>query len=60
MGDVEVEALMITMHHSLAEAEAETPGDTLRDADTLADTLAELKCEKVGETPTDVKIASQV
>ena len=60
VGDVEVEALVITMHYSLAEAEAETPGDTLRDADTLTDTLAELKSEKVGETPTDVKIASQV
>ena len=60
VGDVEVEALMITMHHSLAEAEAETPGDTLRDAETLADTLAELKCEKVGETPTDLKAAPPV
>ena len=49
-----------TMHYSLAEAEAETPGDTLRDADTLTDTLAELKSEKVSKTPTDVKIASQV
>ena len=31
MGDVEVEALVNTLYHSLAEVEAETPGDTLRD-----------------------------
>ena len=62
--DVEVRALVITMHYSLAQAQLKIPGETLRDvetdasADTLPDTLAELKSKKVGETLTDVKIAS--
>ena len=64
--DVEVRALVITMHYSLAQAQLEIPGETLRDvgtdasADTLPDTLAELKSKKVGETLTDEKIASEV
>ena len=66
MRDVEVRALVITMHYSVAQAQLKIAGETLRDvetdalADTLPDTLAELKSEKVGETLTDVKIASQV
>ena len=58
---MEAKALVITMHHSLAEEEAETPGDTLRDveteasADTLGDRLAEVKAEKVGGTLADVE-----
>ena len=66
MRDVEVRALVITMHYSLAQAQVKIPGETLRDmqtdasADTLPDTLAELKSKKVGETLTDVKIASDV
>ena len=60
--DVQVTALVISMHYSLAQAQLQIPGETLRDvetdasADTLPDTLAELKCKKVGETVTDVKI----
>ena len=56
MGDLQTEALFNTMHQSLAEVEAETPGDTLRDTEaeassgTLADSLAEVKAKKVGET----------
>ena len=62
--DVEVRALVITMHYSLAQAQVKIPGETLRDmqtdasADTLPDTLPELKSKKVGETLTDVKGAS--
>ena len=60
--DVEVRALVITMHYSLAQAQLQIPGETLRDvetdasANTLPDTLAELKSKKVGKTLTDVKI----
>ena len=66
MGDVEVKALVNTMHQSLTEVEGETPGDTLRDvepealADTLADRLAEVKAEKVDKTLTAIKSASQL
>ena len=44
----------------------EIPGETLREvetdvsADKLPDTLAEIKSEKVGETLTDMNIASEV
>ena len=64
--DVEVSALVITIHYSLAQAQLKIPGETLRDmqtdasADTLPDTLPELKSKKVGKTLTDVKIASYV
>ena len=60
-GDVEAKALVIAMHHSLAEVEAETPGDTLHDveteasADTLGDSLAEVKATKVGGTLADLE-----
>ena len=56
MGDVQIEGIFKTMHQSLAEVKAETPGDTLHDAKTealsgtLADSLAEVKAKKVGET----------
>ena len=66
MRDVEVSALVITIHYSLAQAQLKIPGETLRHvqtdalADTLPDTLAELKSKKVGDTLTDVKIASEV
>ena len=49
---VEVRALVITMHYSLAQAQLKIPCDTLRDvetdasADTLPDTVADLKREK--------------
>lgn len=54
VADVEVEGLVNTLHHSLTEVEAETPGDTLCDvkaealADRLTDRLAEVKAGKVG------------
>ena len=63
---MQVRALVITMHFSLAQAQLQIPGETLRDvqtnalADTLPNTLAELKSKKVGETLTDVNIASEV
>ena len=63
---MQVSAVVITMHYSLAQAQFKIPGETLRDvetdalADTLPDTLTELKSKKVGETLTDVKIASEV
>ena len=41
-----------TMHQSLAEKAAAAP------TDTLTDSLAEVKAQKVGETQTDVKGAS--
>ena len=56
VGDLEVRALVITMHYSLAQAQSEIPGHTLREgktdalADALPDTLAELKSEKVGNS----------
>ena len=52
MGDVETKAPINTMHQSLAEEEAEVSEDT------LADSLAEVKAQKVGVTLTDVKDAS--
>ena len=66
MGDVEVKAVVMTMPHSLAEAQAKTPGHNLQDvetdasAKTLAETLPELKSEKVSMTLTDARIASKV
>lgn len=54
--DLDVRALVITMHYNLAQAQSEIPGHTLREvetdalADTLPDTLAELKSEKVGDS----------
>ena len=63
VGDVEVLALVITMHYSLAQAQLAIPGETLRDvetdasADTLPNTLAELKIKTVGKTLTDMNIA---
>lgn len=66
VGDVETEVLINTMHQSLAEVEAETPGDPVRDVeaeasvDTLSYRLPEVKADKVGETLTDVKGASLV
>ena len=62
--DVEVEAVVNKMHHSLAEVEAEKPVDTLRhvegeaSADTLADSLAEVKAEKVGVDGCERRITS--
>ena len=66
VGDMEAEALVKTMHQSLAEVEAEKPFYTLRDVETkaLADTLAErllgVKAERVGETLMHLKAASLV
>ena len=65
MADVEVRALVITMHYSLSHAQLEIPGETLRDlaTDTSAEMqlnfLEELKSKKVGETLTNVKITSE-
>ena len=65
MQDVEVRALVITMHYNLAEAQLQIPGETLRDletdasAHTLHDALAEVKRKNDGETVTDMKIASE-
>ena len=47
---MEVEALVIRLHHSLTELEAETPGDKLHD----------VKASNVAETLTDLKAASPV
>ena len=65
MQDVEVRALVITMHYNLAQAQLQIPGESLRDvendasADTLPDALAEVESKNDGETATDIKIASQ-
>lgn len=54
MGDVERDAFVITMHHSLVHVEAEKDGLTLRDVvsealtNTLAVSLSEVKTDKVG------------
>ena len=56
LGDLEVRALLITMHYSLAQAKSEIPGHTLREVETdaltdmLPNTLAELKSQKVGDS----------
>ena len=66
VGDLEGEALVITMHHSLAEVEAEKGGHTLRNVETealtntLSDSLAEVKDENVGKTLKDVQNALPV
>ena len=63
---MEGEALVISKYHSVAEKEAETPGDNLYDVetetstDTLADRSAEVEAEKVGKKLRDVKGASLV
>ena len=65
MQDVEVKALVITMHYNLAQAQLQIPGETLRDVetdastDTLSDALAEVKSKNDGDAVTDMKIASQ-
>ena len=65
VGDVEVKALVNTMHQRFTEVEDETPGDTLRDVEpealaaTLADRVAEVKAEKVDETVSARKGASR-
>ena len=60
--DVEVKALVNTLHHSLAKGEAEKPGDKPSDVEATAsaDRLGEEKAGKDGETLTDFKAASQV
>ena len=59
---MEVEALVKTLHHSLAKREAEKLGDKPRDVEgnSSADRLGKVKAGKVGETLTDLKAASQV
>ena len=63
---MEPKALVNTMHQGLAEVEAETSDDTLRDveakesANTLPDRVAEVRGETVGKTLRDVKGASPV
>ena len=55
-----------SIHYSLAQAQLQIPGKTLRNvetdasADKLPDTLAELKSKNVGDTLKDVNIASEV
>ena len=66
MRNVQVREPVITMHYSLAQAKLEIPSEILRDVETdasvetLPKTVAKLKSEKVGETLTDMKIASEV
>ena len=36
MRDVQVKALVITMHYSLAQAQLQIPGETLRNVETEA------------------------
>ena len=63
VGNVEVEARVITLHHSFAEVDAKTTGDTLGDVkakalpDTLAERAAEVKAGKFVKTLTDLKAA---
>ena len=58
--------LVNTLHHSLAEVEAEKRDNTLRDleakalADTSAYRLADIKYREVGKTLNDEKGASPV
>ena len=53
---MESDAFVITMHHSLAHGEAEKDGVSLPDVEskvlrkTVADSIAEVRVEKVGET----------
>ena len=48
VGDVKLEGLLNTLHHSLAVVQANKPGDTMRDVDAeaLVDKLAEVKTGK--------------
>ena len=61
VADVGDEALVNTLHYSLAEMEVETSGDTLYDveakasADTLTGRQAEVKPETFGQKLADVK-----
>ena len=54
---------LITLHHSFAEVDAKTTGDTLHDVkakalpDTVADRAAEVKAGKFGKTLTGLKAA---
>ena len=52
MGDVQPKPPINTMHQSLAEKEAEALKNT------LVDSLPEVKAQKVGDTMTDVQVAS--
>ena len=62
MFDLDADALLNKMHHSLAEVKTETPVCTVPvvDANTsankMADRLAEVKAVKVCETLTDLKV----
>ena len=64
MFDLDANALLNKMHHSLAEVKDETPVCTLSvvdaktSANKMADRLAEVKAVKVCETLTDVKVAA--
>ena len=62
MGDVKFEALVNTLHHSLAVVQAKKPGGTMRNMETgaLVDKLAEVKTGKVCKTLSDLKAASPV
>ena len=56
MGDVEGDAFVITMHNSLVHEEAEKDGVSLPYVESkvlrkaLADSIAEVRAEKVGQT----------
>lgn len=56
MGDVEGDAFVITMHHSLAHEEAEKDGVSLPYVESkvlrkaLAASITEVRAEKVGQT----------
>lgn len=63
MDDVEGDPFVITMHHSQAQEEAEKDGVSLPDVESkvlrnmLADSIAEVRAEKVGQTLLDVQDA---
>ena len=62
VGDVKLEGLVITLHHSILEVQVKKAGNTMRDmeAKALVDRLAEVKAGKVVHRLTDLKAASPV
>ena len=63
MDDVQTKTLVNTMQYLLPEVKAQTPVKTVRDeasVNTLANSIAEVRADKIGKTLLHVMGASQV
>ena len=60
VGDVEVKALVMTMPHRLAEAQAKTPGDTVQDVETDASTKTVVEVKALVNTENDTIAEEEV